>query len=172
MKVPQSCLTLCIWTIHIVHGILQARILDWVAFPFSRGSSQPRDQTLLSLIAGRFFISWATRESFLIFFPPKPQPFVKFLIIATILSYDYSEFPSHLGGMEFKFMALWLRYYWHKVILSKLYMITPALKKMHLVVNIHMIVEGEHTRLCRRVGTILSRSLMSLLGLFCLFPDL
>ena len=111
------------------------------------------------------------KRKFSHFFPPKPQLFVKFLIIATILSYDYSEFPSHLGGMEFKFMALWLRYYWHKVILSKLYMITPALKKMHLVVNIHMIVEGEHTRLCRRVGTILSRSLLSLLDLFCLFSN-
>ena len=40
------------WTIH---GILQARILEWVAFPFSRGSSQPRDQTQVSRIAGRFF---------------------------------------------------------------------------------------------------------------------
>jgi len=39
------------------HGILQARILEWVAFPFSRGSSQPRDQTQVSLIAGGFFTS-------------------------------------------------------------------------------------------------------------------
>ena len=46
-----------------VHGILQARILEWVAFPFSRGSSQPRDQTQVSHIAGRFFTSWATREA-------------------------------------------------------------------------------------------------------------
>ena len=45
-----------------VHGILQARILEWVGFPFSRGSSQPRDQTQVSHIAGRFFTSWATRE--------------------------------------------------------------------------------------------------------------
>ena len=49
------------WTTYTVHGILQARMLDWVAFPFSRGSSQPRDQTQVSLIAGRFFTSWATR---------------------------------------------------------------------------------------------------------------
>ena len=42
---------------YTIHGILQARILEWVAFPFSRGSSQPRDQTLVSCIAGRFFIS-------------------------------------------------------------------------------------------------------------------
>ena len=48
---------------YTVHGILQARILEWVAFPFSRGSSQPRDQTQVSRIAGGFFTSWATREA-------------------------------------------------------------------------------------------------------------
>jgi len=37
---------------YAVHGVLQARILEWVAFPFSRGSSQPRDQTQVSHIAG------------------------------------------------------------------------------------------------------------------------
>ena len=47
---------------YIVHEIIQARILEWVAFPFSRGSSQTRDQTQISCIAGRFFTSWATRE--------------------------------------------------------------------------------------------------------------
>ena len=48
---------------YTVHGILQARTLDWVAFPFSRGSSQPRDQTQVSYIAGGFFTSWVTREA-------------------------------------------------------------------------------------------------------------
>ena len=46
-----------------VHGILQARILQWVAVPFSRGNSQPRDRTQVSRIAGGFFPSWATREA-------------------------------------------------------------------------------------------------------------
>ena len=46
-----------------VHGILQVKILKWVAFPFSRGSSQPRDQTQVSCIAGRFFTIWAIREA-------------------------------------------------------------------------------------------------------------
>ena len=46
-----------------VHGILQARILQWVAIPSSRGSSQPRDQTQVSCIAGRFFAIWATSQS-------------------------------------------------------------------------------------------------------------
>ena len=45
-----------------VHGISQARILEWVAIPFSRGPSWPRDRTWVSLIAGRFFTVWATRE--------------------------------------------------------------------------------------------------------------
>ena len=48
---------------YTVHGILQARILEWVAFPFSRESSQPRDRTQISHIAGRFFTRWATRET-------------------------------------------------------------------------------------------------------------
>ena len=47
----------------VVHGILQARILEWVAFPFCRGSSQPRDQTQVSRMAGGFFTSWVTREA-------------------------------------------------------------------------------------------------------------
>ena len=48
---------------HTVHGVLQARILEWVAFPFSRGSSQHRDRTQVSRVAGGFFTSWAIREA-------------------------------------------------------------------------------------------------------------
>ena len=50
----------------LVHGFIQARILEWVAFPSSRGSSQPRNQTQVSHIAGGFFNSWATREAHII----------------------------------------------------------------------------------------------------------
>ena len=57
VKVTQSCLTLCDPMDYTVHGIHQARILEWVAVPFSRGSSQPRDRTQVSRIAGRFFTS-------------------------------------------------------------------------------------------------------------------
>ena len=46
-----------------VHRILQARILEWVAIPFSKGSSQPRNGTQVSCIAGRFFTVWGTREA-------------------------------------------------------------------------------------------------------------
>ena len=63
MKVAQSCLTLCYPTDYTVHRILQGRILEWVAFPCSRGSSQPRDRIQISYIAGGFFTSLATREA-------------------------------------------------------------------------------------------------------------
>ena len=68
VKVTQLCLTLCNPMFcsppgSSVHGILQARILEWAAVPFSRGSSQPRDWTQVSHITGRFFTSWATKEA-------------------------------------------------------------------------------------------------------------
>ena len=50
------------------HGVLQARILEWVASPFSRESSQPRDQTWVSCITGRFFTVWATSALNFFFF--------------------------------------------------------------------------------------------------------
>ena len=46
-----------------VHEILQARILEWVAIPFSRGSSPPRDGAWVSCLAGRFFTIWLTRKT-------------------------------------------------------------------------------------------------------------
>ena len=57
LKVTQLCPTLSDPMDYTVHGILQARILEWVAFPFSRGSSQLRDQTQVSLITSGFFTS-------------------------------------------------------------------------------------------------------------------
>ena len=63
VKVAQLCSTLCDPMDHTVHWILQARMLEWGAFPFSRGLFQPRDQTWVSLIAGRFFTIWATRKA-------------------------------------------------------------------------------------------------------------
>ena len=67
-EVAQSCPTLCDPIDcsppgSSLHWILQARILEWVAISFSRGSSQPRDRTQVSHIAGRRFNLWATREA-------------------------------------------------------------------------------------------------------------
>ena len=66
--VAQSCLTLCnpvdcSLPGSSVHGISQARILEWGAISFSRGSSRPRDETQVSRIIGRRFTVWATRET-------------------------------------------------------------------------------------------------------------
>ena len=54
VKVTQLRPTLCDPMDYTVHGIIQARILEWVAFPLSRGSSQPRDRTQVFRIAGVF----------------------------------------------------------------------------------------------------------------------
>ena len=54
-----------------VHGILQAKTLEWFAISSSRGSSRPRDQTHVSHIAGGFFTFWATREALLILKTPQ-----------------------------------------------------------------------------------------------------
>ena len=70
--VVQLCLTLCNPIDYSppgssVHAIFQARILEWVAMPYSRGSSWPRDQTQVSLIVERFFTIWATSVTQFIF---------------------------------------------------------------------------------------------------------
>ena len=58
-----ACLVECSLPFSSLHGILQARILEWVAISFSRGSFQPRDRTRVSSIGHRFFTIWATRET-------------------------------------------------------------------------------------------------------------
>ena len=63
VKVAQSFPTLCDTMDCIVYRILQARILEWVTIPFSRGSSHPRNWAQVSRTAGRFFTSWATKET-------------------------------------------------------------------------------------------------------------
>ena len=63
VKVPQSFSALCDSVDCTVHGILQVRILECIAFSFSRGSSQNKDLTQVSHIAGRFFTSWAIGEA-------------------------------------------------------------------------------------------------------------
>ena len=67
-EAAQSCLTLCDpmgcrQPGASVQGIFQARVLEWVAISFSRGSSRPWDQTPVSCIAGRHFTVWASREA-------------------------------------------------------------------------------------------------------------
>jgi len=63
VKVVQSFPTLCDPMDYTVHGTVNAGILEWVAFPFSRGTFQLRDQTQVSCIAGRFFTSWTQQKT-------------------------------------------------------------------------------------------------------------
>ena len=84
--VTQSCLTVCDPTVcsplgSSVHGISQARMLEWVAIPFSRGSSQPRDQTQVSCIAGEFLAIWATG---------KPPKWIFINALKTLNTFKYS----------------------------------------------------------------------------------
>ena len=63
VKVAWPCLNICGAMDYTEHGILQARIQEWVAFPFSRESSQPRDWTQVSCFAGRFFYQLSHKGS-------------------------------------------------------------------------------------------------------------
>ena len=77
-----------------VHGILQVRILEWVAIPFSRVSSWPRVQTQVSFIAGRFFTIWATKEDVYIGFLSPLSPFSPCLASAPWSHLPY-QLPTH-----------------------------------------------------------------------------
>ena len=95
-----------------VHGILQARILEWVAFPFSRGSSQPRDRTQVSHIAGSFFTSWATREANLWMEGSMKVTFLRVCengdtVTGIISDYGFVGFSQYLLGYFVFFSVLW-----------------------------------------------------------------
>ena len=101
VKVAQSCLTLCNPMDYTFHGILRARILEWVAFLFSRGSFQPRDRPQVSHIAIRFFTSWATREALCILARTECLPMSHQVTIwaeLPIMNWVWSDPPSHKAG--------------------------------------------------------------------------
>ena len=118
--VSQSCLTLCSPMDcsppgSSVHGIFQARILDWIAVPFSRGSSQSRDQTRVSYIAGSLYC-WATREA-----PPNCVSVVdnsalrsSFIILCQTLLYHIKStknslrsFSEHVNFTGVQYTIIW-----------------------------------------------------------------
>ena len=92
-----------------VHGILQARILEWVAISFSKGSSQPRDRTWVSRIGGRCFNLWATRKA-------PASPVGLYIVVFAFTSPKVSGYlflkatpvPLLLAG-GCVFLGLWLR---------------------------------------------------------------
>ena len=71
-----------------VHGILQARILEWVVIPFSRGSSQTRGWTQVFCIAGRFFTVWATKEAL------PSSAYLRLLIFLLVVLIPACDLPS------------------------------------------------------------------------------
>ena len=101
-----------------IHGILQARVLEWVAISFSRGSSLPRDRTQVSRIAGRHFNLWATRGYLEIFAEFILQTHFDFLYkfdIRKVLSHSvmsnflwpYGLQPTPPLSMEFSRQEYW-----------------------------------------------------------------
>ena len=109
VKVAQSCLTICNPVGYTVHGILQARILKWVALPFSRGYSQPRDRIQISHIASRFFTSWTTREAQEYWsgqhvLSPLDLPEPESQLGSPALQVDF--LPAELSGKQVKFLVI------------------------------------------------------------------
>ena len=100
-KLFQSCLTLCdpmgcSQPGSSVHGTLQARILEWVAMPSSRGSSQPRDQACILMspaLAGRFLTINTTWEA-----PAQPLPSSKTQTVLRLHSHPCGHWPLHIVG--------------------------------------------------------------------------
>ena len=118
-QVAQSWPTLCDPTDFSLpgsstHGIFQARILAWVAIPFSRGTSQPRDQTWLCRIVGRRFTVWATREAPMEYYSAiKKNAFesvlMRWMKLEPIIQSEVSQKEKHqysiLTHMEFRKMV-------------------------------------------------------------------
>ena len=80
-----------------IHGILHARILEWVAIPFSRGSSWPRNWTLVSCIASGFFTVWDTREAIInfTFYHNKSQIYINIFIYIVLSVCVYKHIHTH-----------------------------------------------------------------------------
>ena len=82
-----------------VHGILRARIPEWVAIPFSKGSSPPKNWTQVSCIAGRFFTNWATKALGY----PEPHP----LLCARALPWVHALVLLNVWFLKKQFHMLW-----------------------------------------------------------------
>ena len=159
MLVAQSCLTLCDPMDcsppgFSVHGILQAGILEWRAIPFSRGFSQPRDQTWVSHSAGRFFTAWAARETHVIDIVQCLYMWRRQWHPTPVLLLGKSHWRRSLvgyspWGRKESDMTEWLKW-------TKLPLITKWMIKMHSVIWINHLIKVYWKLLCTR---LLSRHL-------------
>ena len=126
-----------------VHAVFQARILEWIAMPFSTGSSQPRDWSQVSCNAGRFFTIWATRCRYCQFLSsPKennffslksflktsfvssiwqlsPSVFLALMLTANFLSIDVTQIPDlllpnpHICSLKIKALNIFSTFFLH-----------------------------------------------------------
>ena len=118
VKVAELCPTLCDPVDYTVHGMLQARILEWVVFPFSRGSSQPKNWTKVSCIVGRFCTSWATREAiwFLLILKMIKQHYPTASEVSFLINKLYDSSPPDFPSV---WVAYWNRLYILDIVLGK-----------------------------------------------------
>ena len=140
VKITQSCPTLCNPMSYTVHGILQARILEWIVFPFSRASSQPRDQTEGSSIVGEFF--W-----------PTGKPFTAYIVSARSKPILSSSFSKTEEWSDYEFckpavhLCLWIlfKHLWRWVIC--------AVYKMRLKASNHPKAEARLSPALTHINT-------------------
>ena len=98
-----------------VHGILLARTLEWIAIPFSRGSSWSRDRTRVSCIAGRFFTIWATRVAIMLIMGSlnncdRPQHHIIYRIIEKLTVFVMPAWSKGLGDVASQRNKYWLNF--------------------------------------------------------------
>ena len=104
------------------HGVLQARILEWVAKYSLTGSSRPRDRTQVSCIAGRFFTVWVTRETHILVFIAKVLPHLCPMQICNFtfvndgyLTVSSTKLQALWGQSPCLFMSHWIASTWHSI---------------------------------------------------------
>ena len=107
-EVAQSCPTLCdpmncSLPGSSIHGVFQARVLEWVAISSSRGSSQPRDWTRVSRIAGRHFTIWATTEA-----PSLWKILNKYFRLMKIVIFTFTSSLRHCDPIKWLVFRLWI----------------------------------------------------------------
>ena len=140
--------------LYTVHGIFYARMVEWAAFPFSRGSSQSRDQTQVSHIAGRFFTSWATREVEWVAYP----------------SSSGSSQPNQMESKQGLLYCRWIFYQLYQKVLGRVIREFSSVQFSCSVVSDSLRPhELQHTRLPYFITN--SRSLLKLMSIELVMPS-
>ena len=129
-----------------VHGIFQAKALEWVAISFSRGSSRPRDQTQISRIADRCFTIWATREAYSLYCIIYPHSlFILYIVVCTLNPLPLYCSSSSLFSLMISLFSISLSLFLFCYITSLLYFLDSTCKWYHTVsLFLYLIYFTEH----------------------------